>query len=258
MVIPRYAHVVRQNLIELDYSLLIGQIDQSKERLVPEVDSASWLEIHLMPYRYAVPFVEGAEVLEVGCGNGYGAALLAGAAARVVAFDLHDEPVAYAMAHYARPNLEFFVGSAGEPFPLPDASFDLVFSSETLEHVERWERMLDEVGRVLRPGGLCILKTPNALFARRDNPFHHKVFYSGELESALAARFDNVVLWGFGIGFSHSFEVRPAGEQAAAARFGEPAMLCEEVVVRGWMRPVLYPDPDEGADLLALCKKGEG
>ena len=209
MAVPRYAHVVRQNLIELDYSLLIGQIDQSKERLVPEVDSASWLEIHLMPYRYAVPFAEDLEVLEVGCGVGYGAALLAEGASRVAAFDLHEEPIEYAKANYNKSNLEFFVHSAGEAFPLPDASFDLVFSSEALEHVERWETMLDEVGRVLRPGGLCILKTPNALFARKDNPFHHKVFYSGELEEALAARFDNVVLWGFGIGFSHSFETRP-------------------------------------------------
>lgn len=256
MMQPKYAHVVRRNHIELDYSLLIGSIDQSKERVVAEEDSPSWLEIHLFPYRYALPFAEGKDVLEIGCGNGYGTALLAEVASEVVAFDLHEEPIEYARKRFARyGNIRFLVHDAGEPFPVPDAYFDLVFSSEAIEHIERWETTLDEICRVLRPGGLCILKTPNALFARKDNPFHRKVFTAAELEDALAARFDNVVLWGFGIGFSHSFDVRPSDAPTSARRFGEPVALCNEVVVRGWMRPVLYPDPEEGADLLALCRK---
>ncbi|NJK91459.1 MAG: class I SAM-dependent methyltransferase [Blastochloris sp.] len=50
-----------------------------------------------------------------------------------------------------------------EKLPYPDASFDLVTATEVIEHLEHYRETLREIHRVLRPGGVCILSTPNVL-----------------------------------------------------------------------------------------------
>ncbi|MBI5774664.1 MAG: class I SAM-dependent methyltransferase [Verrucomicrobia bacterium] len=50
-----------------------------------------------------------------------------------------------------------------QPLPYPDASFDLVTATEVIEHLEDFRRVVREVRRVLKPGGVCILSTPNIL-----------------------------------------------------------------------------------------------
>ncbi|MEI6715297.1 MAG: class I SAM-dependent methyltransferase [Verrucomicrobiota bacterium] len=50
-----------------------------------------------------------------------------------------------------------------EPLPYPDASFDVVTSTEVIEHLEDFRRIVREIHRVLKPGGVCILSTPNIL-----------------------------------------------------------------------------------------------
>jgi ubiquinone/menaquinone biosynthesis C-methylase UbiE len=47
--------------------------------------------------------------------------------------------------------------------PYPDAAFDIVTATELLEHLEDYRQILREISRVLRPGGVCILSTPNVL-----------------------------------------------------------------------------------------------
>lgn len=50
-----------------------------------------------------------------------------------------------------------------EPLPYDDASFDIVTSSEVIEHLENYRRAVREMARVLRPGGVLVLTTPNVL-----------------------------------------------------------------------------------------------
>lgn len=50
-----------------------------------------------------------------------------------------------------------------EPLPYPDASFDIVTATEVIEHLEDFRLVVREIHRVLRPGGVCILSTPNIL-----------------------------------------------------------------------------------------------
>ena len=50
-----------------------------------------------------------------------------------------------------------------QPLPYPDATFDLVTATEVVEHLERYREVLRDIARVLKPGGLCILTTPNIL-----------------------------------------------------------------------------------------------
>ena len=50
-----------------------------------------------------------------------------------------------------------------QALPYPDASFDIVTATEVIEHLEDFRRIVREIYRVLKPGGICILSTPNIL-----------------------------------------------------------------------------------------------
>ena len=50
-----------------------------------------------------------------------------------------------------------------EPLPYPDATFDVVSATEVIEHLENFRQVVREIHRVLKPGGVCILSTPNIL-----------------------------------------------------------------------------------------------
>lgn len=149
---------------------------------------------HLVRYLFAAQFVRGKTVLDVACGSGYGTALLARHQAESVAgLDNSREAVEYAQQHYALPNVSFTLGNA-EQLPFPDASFDVVVSFETIEHVREYEVFLQELKRVLKPTGLLILSTPNKDVYPAGNPFHIKEFRIPELEQLLGNYFSNVRL----------------------------------------------------------------
>jgi hypothetical protein len=95
-------------------------------------------------------------------------------AASVVGVDISPEVVAHACKKYGD-KVTFSVGSCTD-IPLDDASVDVVVSFETLEHLAEHELMLKEVKRVLRPGGILILSSPDKLnytiLPKTQNPFH--------------------------------------------------------------------------------------
>lgn len=92
--------------------------------------------------------LEGARVLDLGCGAGWYAPLLAEAGADVVAADNDPEMVARAAAHVP----EAVVADARR-MPFPDASFEGVLCSNVLEHTPEPTAVIMEIERVLRPGG---------------------------------------------------------------------------------------------------------
>ncbi len=99
-----------------------------------------------------------ARVLDVGCGEGRFAAELARAGFAVVGVDAAEEPLRRARASH--PDLDLRVVPAEGPWPLEDASFDVVWAGETIEHVADTAGWLSEVRRVLRSGGSLLLSTP--------------------------------------------------------------------------------------------------
>ncbi len=100
----------------------------------------------------------GARVLDVGCGEGRFAAALADAGAQVVAIDVAEEPLR--RARVRRADLDLRLVEPEGPWPLEDASFDVVWAGETIEHVADTAAWLSEVRRVLRSGGMLLVSTP--------------------------------------------------------------------------------------------------
>jgi 2-polyprenyl-6-hydroxyphenyl methylase / 3-demethylubiquinone-9 3-methyltransferase len=100
----------------------------------------------------------GQHVLDVGCGEGRFSAELIGVGAHAVGIDVAEEPLRRARAH--NPALELRLVPDAGPWSLPDASFDVVWAGEVIEHVADTAAWLSEVRRVLRSGGSLVISTP--------------------------------------------------------------------------------------------------
>ena len=165
------------------------------ERMVPEKADANTFWEHLYRYRFALPFVSGKRVLDIACGEGYGtAALLRSGAASVIGVDVSAEACAHATRRYG---IEARVGDA-QKIPLPDASVEVVVSFETIEHLTRPDLFLDECVRVLAPGGVCIVSTPNREAYHEHapaNPFHVREMNEAEFTALLRARFGKIEMF---------------------------------------------------------------
>ncbi len=164
------------------------------ERFIPGVPGEIAYE-HCHRYAFARGVARGRRVVDAACGEGYGAALLAGVAASVIGIDIDAGVVSAASAHYAaHPNLRFEAASV-TALPMAEASVDLVVSFETIEHIAAGDqaRMLAEFARVLAPDGLLVLSSPNRVEysdARAyANPFHVHELDRRELEALLAVDF---------------------------------------------------------------------
>ncbi len=160
---------------------------------------------HLHRYAIAARFSAGKRILDIACGEGYGSALLARSAQHVVGVDANADAVEHARRSYYYANLRFVTGSCTE-IPLGDASVDVVASFETIEHVDEHEKMLDELRRVLVPGGTLILSSPNRLIASDLSGFRNaydvRELYFAELRDLLARRFRHVTVYGQRLGAS--------------------------------------------------------
>ena len=195
-----------------------------------EVDVDLWNE-HLARYAFAARLAAGKRVLDAGCGSGYGTAALAEIAASVTGVDVAAEAIAHAREHYPAPNVQFLEGSC-EALPVPDASQDLVVAFEVIEHLADWRAFLAETLRVLAPGGVAVISTPNKDYyaeSRRlsgPNPYHVHEFDAAEFAAEMKAAFGHAHLYlenhVEGIAFQ---PVEPAGqpELRQAASGADPA-----------------------------------
>lgn len=227
------------------------------ERYLPEVGGAIELE-HQHRYVLAARLVAGRRVLDIASGEGYGSDRLAQAARSVIGVDIAADAVAHARARYPRANLEFRLGSAAD-IPVDSASVDVVVSFETIEHHDRHERMLEEIRRVLVPGGLLMISSPNRRYysveAGYSNPYHVKELFSDEFEALLRGRFAHVALFGQRVVFGSLVIPRAPGVFSS---------LAGEVAETGLSRPsydlALASDgtlPELPASLFELPVEGE-
>jgi SAM-dependent methyltransferase len=159
-----------------------------------------WWGIHAARYQFAVQHVGGARVLDIACGTGYGLPVLQTRALQVVGADLDIRAARKARAAIGN-GREAVVVADGCHLAFGDATFDVITSFETLEHLELRSQFLAELRRVLTPDGLCIISTPNANYTlpingKPRNPHHLHEYTPEELLAELRKHFASFVLLG--------------------------------------------------------------
>lgn len=171
-------------------------LGEPPERFVPEQMGGTLLAAeHLVRYWWAAQAAPGADVLDAACGVGFGTELLLQAGARsAVGVDLSAEAVTAARERCAE--AASFYSADVQELPLEADSVDLAVCFETIEHVERPERAIAELRRVLRPTGALLISSPNRGVSPPDNPYHVREYTTEELEAELAEVFRHVEIIG--------------------------------------------------------------
>jgi SAM-dependent methyltransferase len=196
------------------------------------------------------------------CGEGYGSMVLAGTAASVVGVDGNPEAHEHARLRYTRPGLSFEWGAV-ESYGAP-GSFDAVVFLQTIEHVIDPAAVLEHFRRLLAPGGVAYISTPNLLTlappgaAKSDNPWHLREYRAEEFASLCRGAFSRVEMLGL-------FHARKLRAHEVALRLGwdrvhkrlgltgrfydwfTPAISSSDFVLRGERL-------DRALDFLAVCR----
>lgn len=139
---------------------------QTIERIYPKQldhsnsDDQDTLRIHLERYQFAAQHAQGASILDMACGCGYGSFLLAQQHPdkQVTGVDLDPAAIAYAQQHYQLDNLQFICANA-EQFS-SEQSFDTIVSLETIEHLPNPTKLASNQVRLLSATGRLIASVP--------------------------------------------------------------------------------------------------
>jgi SAM-dependent methyltransferase len=179
----------------------VPALELTGERTLPDVPAENyWFRRHLAVYEWIGARVAGHRVLDTACGEGYGAEVLSRSAAHVVGVDANPDAFEHARLRYRRENLTFERGMVeifGEP-----ASYDAVVFLQTIEHVQDPAAVLAHFRRILAPGGVAYVSTPNLLTlapagaTKSGNPWHIREYRASEFDALCRSVFDDVQVLG--------------------------------------------------------------
>jgi len=168
------------------------------ERVIEgETPARIWSD-HIARYEFAGGYVEGKSVLDIACGTGYGCDFFIRNGARhVIGMDISEEAITFARTKYKVNRLQFEVGDISD-INLPESPLDLITCFETIEHIENQQIALSQLWRVLKPGGILIISSPNRRLTspgtfsndQPDNRFHTREYSTQEFVSTLQGYFD--------------------------------------------------------------------
>jgi SAM-dependent methyltransferase len=200
-------------------------------------------------------------VADLACGEGYGAAALAGTAADVVGVDANPEAHEHARLRYALANLRF-ERALVEEFSEPR---DAIVFLQTIEHIHAPERLLE---RIAAQAPLAYISTPNRLTLapagaeKSDNPWHLREYTASEYRELLEPHFSTVQM----LGVFHARKLR-VHELALAAGWDRlhkglrisrlfydrftPAISASDFA----LRDEDDVDLDEALDFVAVCRR---
>ena len=188
-----------ETFLQRDQPPGVPPLELTGERTHPDVPEENyWFARHLVVYEWIAGQVAGRDVVDLACGEGYGADVLARSARSVVGVDANPEAHEHARLRYVRENLSF-VRDLVQTY---DAQTDVVSFLQTIEHIEEVDELLEHLKGLLRPGGTAYISTPNVLTLapkgaeRSGNPWHVREYRAEEFAGLLAAHFDVVALHG--------------------------------------------------------------
>ncbi|MQA76004.1 MAG: methyltransferase domain-containing protein [Solirubrobacterales bacterium] len=232
------------------------------ERTLPDVPEENyWFRRHLAVYEWIAARVRGLLVADLACGEGYGADLLAGAAAEVVGVDANPEAHGHARLRYRRANLRFERGLV-ESFAGP---VDAIVFLQTIEHIHEPGPLLE---RFAAAAPLSYVTTPNRLTLappgaeKSENPWHLREYTAAEYRSLLEPHFSHVDLHGLYHARKlrlHELAIRAGWDQVHPAlritkpfydRF-VPAIAASDFT----LRPGSQCDLDRALDFVAVCRR---
>jgi ubiquinone/menaquinone biosynthesis C-methylase UbiE len=142
---------------------------------------------HLFAYQtISQQHLAGKQVLELGCGEGYGMELLSPHADLYLAVD-KKRPAGISFSNRAK------FKQCHLPYlaDINDNSFDTVICFQVIEHIKDDTCLLKEIKRVLKPGGTLFLTTPNKLASLSRNPFHIREYLPLQMQALVASYFSN-------------------------------------------------------------------
>ncbi|HEC35143.1 MAG TPA: class I SAM-dependent methyltransferase [Anaerolineae bacterium] len=246
----------------------------SGERLVPGSACLETMIAHeLARLSHFRSWFEGRRILDAGCGAGYATAFVCeNGAYMAVGVDLSEESICYAKTHYSRDSLVYGVMDCMRMGFVAEC-FDFVYSLDVIEHLADTEAYLSEIARVLRPGGVFLLSTPNRLVSSSKRsapswPFHVREFSASELREALASHFEKVTLWGEHVPVYEDHPVRRiTGSRLSHIKHYLPARLRVGIAstIKWLIKPTLTPedivlteDIESAPILVGLCQKEPG
>jgi len=174
----------------------VPPLELTGERTLPDVPEENyWYRRHVAVYEWIAERCAGHRVVDLACGEGYGADLIAQRARQVIGVDANPEAYGHARARYRRSNLSFQRGLV-EEF---DQQVDVVVFLQTIEHIHEPEQLLDRIAQI---APLAYISTPNRLTLappgaeKSDNPWHLREYDQAEYRALLEPHFKSVELLG--------------------------------------------------------------
>jgi SAM-dependent methyltransferase len=140
-------------------------------------------------------------VLDYGCGSGYGTRLLSDFAKQAIGVDISERVIDYCNRQYSAKNLLFKNISPDYSLPFEANFFDVIVSSQVIEHIPDVYRYLFELKRVLKDQGILFLTTPNKRyrllpFQRPWNPEHLREYSMRSFKREIESVFKQVEILG--------------------------------------------------------------
>jgi 2-polyprenyl-3-methyl-5-hydroxy-6-metoxy-1,4-benzoquinol methylase len=252
---------VERDYVQLNQPAGVPPLPLTGERTLPDVPEENyWFRRHLVVYEWIAERVEGLRVVDMACGEGYGSDVLARTAQGVVGVDANPEAHEHARLRYQRLNLRFereLVETFAEPC-------DAVVFLQTIEHVQDPGAILEHFKRMLAPGGVAYVSTPNLLTLappgaeRSGNPWHVKEYRAEEFRALCEAHFPQVEMLGL-------FHARKLRAHELAIKLGwdsvhkhlrltkpfydrfTPAIAASDFALK-------EDSPDRALDFLAICR----
>ncbi len=158
---------------------------------------------HLFAYDFVSLLIrKNMRVLDLGFGDGYGISYLANNNQESMFYGVEKDEAAFETAQYKYKSDNLILKKYdGNALPFETGFFDMVVSFQVIEHVANTRLFLSEIKRVLKPGGMAFLSTPNREYRLAPdqkpwNEFHLREYNKQMLEDELKSEFENFKIYG--------------------------------------------------------------